>query len=160
MAGFLEFLQTCKPDLYDPTYFDQQGPLLYGPEVFKALAVFLAQSRTGRIISKIKVRSLMDFMGSLFGTIRRKRKCAIEQHLRDNIMNFINGELKDQEGLTTAMHVKALAMPDDTSTVFANLYAPAYLATFMSMRDVLNLTLYINLMIDTASRGSDLLYRS
>jgi hypothetical protein len=69
----------------------------------------------------------------------------------------VRHDLKDQEGLTTAMLVKPLATAESTRYIFSVLYSPSYLVTFLEMRIVFNITLFINLMVDVANRGGDML---
>jgi hypothetical protein len=55
------------------------------------------------------------------------------------------------------MLVKPVALADDTSYILSVLCSTSYLATFTNMRVALNMMLYINLMIDAARRGGDML---
>jgi hypothetical protein len=154
---FQEFLEDCQPDLYDPKYFETQGGLLYKPETSKAYAVYLSQSRHGLSNEKPTVRSILDILNTLFTQIERKRRCQMLKTDKQDAKNFVENDLKNQEGLTTAMLVKPVALADDTSYILSALCSTSYLATFTNMRTALNMTLYINLMIDATGRGGDML---
>lgn len=131
---------------------------MYRPETFKAYTVYLSQTRSGRINDKISVNTILSMISILSTQIQKKRRCVLLQADKDDVKNFITNALKNQEGLTTAMLVKPVAFAEDTSYLFSVLYSVAYLATFSEMRIVLNISLYINLMIDAAGRGGDMLF--
>jgi hypothetical protein len=155
---FQEFIREHKPDFYDPHYFEITGPLVYGPATFKAYCVYLAQSRTGKINGKLAIQTILSILGKLWTQIQRSRRCQFPAYEKDDVKDFIRNDLKSQEGLTSAMLTKPIAFTNDTSHVFSVLYSPDYLATFSEMRIVFNITLYINLMIDAANRGGDMLH--
>jgi len=155
---FQEFMEACQPELYDQKYFETQGEVMYRPETFKAYTVYLSQTRSGRINDKPSVNTILSMISILFTQIQKKRRCVLLPADKDDVKNFIRNALKNQEGLTTAMLVKPVAFAEDTSYLFSVLYSTAYLATFSEMRIVLNLSLYINLMIDAAGRGGDMLF--
>jgi hypothetical protein len=142
---------------YDEKYFTTRGPVIYTPAIFKSYAVYLAQSRDGRINNKISVSSIVHTIGGLFTQIQKQRRCAIPKLDKDDVINFMRTDLKNQEGLTTAMLVKPVATAEDTRYIFSVLYSPSYLVTFPDMRIVFNITLFINLMVDAANRGGDML---
>lgn len=145
------------PDQYNEKYFETRGPAIYPPSVFKSYAVYLAQSRPGRINTKIAVTSIISILSQLFTQIERQRRCQLLKVDKDDVQTFVRYDLKDQEGLTTAMLAKPLATAEDTSYIFSVLYSPSYLVTFLEMRIVFNITLFINLMVDAANRGGDML---
>jgi hypothetical protein len=96
-------------------------------------------------------------LGILWVQIERNRRSPFLKADKEDIRNFVRTDLKEQEGLTNAMLMKPLAMTEDTSYIFKLLYSTAYLATFLEMRIVFNITLFINLMVDAANRGGDML---
>ena len=155
---FQEFMEDCQPDLYDPKYFETHGSPLYKPETFKAYAVYLSRSRRGLINDKPTVRTILDILATLFTQIERKRRCQMLKADKQDVKNFVENDLKNQEGLTTAILDKPLALANDTSYILSVLCSTTYLATFTNMRIVLNMALYINLMIDAAGRGGDMLF--
>jgi hypothetical protein len=156
-AWFQEFMKDNLPDQYNEKYFETRGPAIYPPSVFKSYAVYLAQSRPGRINTKIAVTSIISILSQLFTQIERQRRCQLLKVDKDDVQTFVRYDLKDQEGLTTAMLAKPLATAEDTSYIFSVLYSPSYLVTFLEMRIVFNITLFINLMVDAANRGGDML---
>jgi hypothetical protein len=155
---FQQFMEDCHPELYDPKYFETEGGPIYTTETFKAYAVYLSQTKGGRINDKPKVNTIIATLRTLFLLIERRRYCSIPKVHKEDVENFVTDALKDQEGLTTASLAKPLALVEDTSHILSVLYSPAYLATFADMRIVFNMTLFINLMIDAAGRGGDMLF--
>jgi hypothetical protein len=115
------------PEQYNEKYFETRGPAIYPPSVFKSYAVYLAQSRPGRINTKIAVTSITSMLGELFTQIERQRHCQILKVDKDDVKTFVCHDLKDQEGLTTAMLAKPLATAEDTRYIFSVLYSPSYL---------------------------------
>lgn len=61
---------------------------------------------------------------------------------RKQVGNFVGNDLIEQEGISTAVHKKAIAYSEDLIFVLSRLYSANYLNTFTSMRAVLNLTIY------------------
>jgi hypothetical protein len=157
---FQEFLQICEPQHYDPKYFDTPGDVKYGSETFKAFAVYISQSRQGRISDKPCIRTILGMLDDTWRVIVLDRRSQFPNIEKENVRNFVKTDLKNQEGLTTAMHEKPLALRDDTNHLFSTLYSPECLSTFQNMRRVLNLTLWVNLMIDAGNRGGDMLHNS
>jgi hypothetical protein len=54
------------------------------------------------------------------------------------------------------MHEKPLAYTEDLIFLVSNLQSPSYLSVFKTMRDVINLALFILVMVDTRGRGGEL----
>jgi len=156
-AWFLEFVQLTSPNDFDPNYFEKEGPLPT-PGLIKRYAVYLSQSRVGRINDKISAPSILHMIKQLLTQFERHRRRDFVKADRTDIYNYIRHDLVKQEGLTTLMKPKPICLSEDTTYIMSVLYSPAYLATFSHMRNVLNITLYINLMIDSAGRGGDILH--
>jgi hypothetical protein len=150
-------MQKNMPHLYDEDYFQTRGSVMCPSSVFKSYAVYIAQSRPGHISGKIAISSLIGMLEGLWRQIERHRRCQLIRADKGDVRNFVRTGLKEQEGLATAMHVKPLAMAEDTSYVFSVLYSAAYLPTFCDIRIVFNITLFIKLMVDAANRGGDML---
>jgi hypothetical protein len=157
---FQEFMELTQPTLYDPAYFKTRGPVIYTAEVFKAYCVYLAQTREGRISSKISVHTIISYLATLFGLIGLRRQSAVDRGLAAEVRAFASNDLKEQEGLSFAKWPKPVALHDDTTIVFSVLFSPSYLATFADMRLALNTALFINIMIDCAGRGGDIAFNS
>ncbi|CAG7558411.1 unnamed protein product [Fusarium equiseti] len=75
--------------------------------------------------------------------------------LRHTLGLFISNDLATQEGLSTAMKSKLSANSEDFSYIVSRLFDAQCLNTFGNMRQVLNLTLYLMLIVDTCGRGGE-----
>lgn len=158
--AFLEFLEVCRLEEYDPKFYEKDGHPQYGPEVFKAFAVYLSQSIKGRINGKISILTLTAVLNTTWSLIEKERRCQFLSTDKDNVRNFIRTDLALQEDLSTEMLAKPTAFAADTSHVFSILYNPQFLVTLCDMRRAFNITLFINLMIDAANRGGDMVFRN
>lgn len=65
-------------------------------------------------------------------------------------------ELQEQENLTKRSLAKPLAHAEDLTLLLARLYSTEYLNTFPIMRNVLKITLFVNLIIDIGGRGGEI----
>ena len=74
-AWFQEYMELCKPELYDPNYFATHGEPLYPIDIFKGYAVYLAQSQEGKIAEKPTVSTILATMKNLLAQIERDRRC-------------------------------------------------------------------------------------
>ncbi len=150
-----EYMQFTFPTEYQPAYFDTVGPVA-SVERIKGFAVYLAQTRTGTIESTVTLQYVTSVVRLLCALMQRYRRVDISKADRQNIFAFISNDLATQEGLTTAMKPKPLCMSEDLELMLAKLFSRSYLSTFPTMRCVLNLSLFINLMVDCAGRGGDI----
>jgi hypothetical protein len=105
-----EFMQEYQPKLYDQKYFDTQGCPLYKPENFKTYSVCLEQTKTSCTNDKLAISTIVATVRNLFVQVERKRRCQILKLDKEVVTNFIQSNLRNQEGLTTATLVKPFAL--------------------------------------------------
>ncbi|KAH7179549.1 uncharacterized protein B0J16DRAFT_347172 [Fusarium flagelliforme] len=117
-------------------------------------ARYLARSRVGKSGGAIAVGTVIGYINSCLTAMQRDgttmESCATP-HLR---IIFLN-DLVTQEGLSTAMRPKLPANSEDVTYIVPRLFDAQYLNTFGNMRQVLNLTLYLMLIVDTCGRGGE-----
>lgn len=146
---FHEFMEDQHPDVdVESTHFKLGAP---APDVvlLKEYARYISRSRTGLITDKLSVRTVQHYLEMLI--IAMKRDCHFAEplsHVNLECRNFIATVLFEKEGLSTKAHVKAVAHSEDLTEVLSKLYTPKYLNTFSNIRQVLNLTLYLLLVVD------------
>ncbi|EME47690.1 hypothetical protein DOTSEDRAFT_32084 [Dothistroma septosporum NZE10] len=156
---FTEFLQDQYPDVdVEDRYFTPNRP---PPDMFllKEYGRYLVRSRVGRITTRLSVNTMQHYMAMIVSILE-----AAAGHfpprslsgLRSELRNFVAGDLVQQEGISTAMHMKAVVHSEDLTFILSRLYSPTYLNTFPNMRTVFNLNVYICLVVDLCGRGSDI----
>ncbi|KAI0190467.1 hypothetical protein EV127DRAFT_495163 [Xylaria flabelliformis] len=104
-------------------------------------------------------------MSQLFAIMRRESQPDDSRSghfrvVRHDVFKFVNNELIEQEGLSTAMRPKAVAHSEDLTYLLNRLYDSQYLDTFHDMQMVLNLSLYMCLLVDTCGRGGELAWNT
>jgi hypothetical protein len=125
---FQEYMKDCQPELYDSTYFETRGGSIYMLETFKAYAVYLSQTGVGLINDKLTVRTIQTILRDLFVQIERRRSCQFLKADKEDVKNFVENDLKNQEGLTTAMLSKPVVFAEYTFYILSVLYSRDFTA--------------------------------
>ena len=94
---FQKFLQICKSNLYDSTYFEIQSDVLYDSDIFKTYCVYVSQSRIGQINAKPSVSIISHMMNIIWRQIELSRRCQLRLIDKENVKNFVQNELKNQK---------------------------------------------------------------
>ena len=153
---FREFMQHQHPDVdVDQTFFTPGNAVNLTFPVFKEYARYLSRSRLGQLSEKPTVMTIRYYTSMIMEIVERKSLSRL-YHIRKEVHDFVGNELAEQEGLQRLMHPKAVAFSADVTFILSKMYEPQFLATFSNMRTVLNLTLYINLIIDLCGRGGEI----
>ena len=152
---FIEYLQIQTPQLDPQRYFDANHP---PPDrvLLKKYAIFMAQSRVGHIADTISVRTLINYVRLLFTVFGIDRGHRLEKALTDDIQAYIYTDMTEEYHLSREQWKKPVAHSEDLTYLISVLYTPEYIGTLSNMRQLLNLTLFLNIMVDTGSRGGDI----
>ena len=153
---FTEFMSHQHPEVnVERTFFTPGAAESLSFPIFKEYARYLCRSRQGQLSDRLSVKTVQYYMAMCIGIIERRSKRRLLE-IRHEVSNFIISDLARQEGLRRQMWTKGVAFTHDVTFILDKLYEPQYLASFRNMRVVLNLTLYINLVIDLCGRGGEI----
>lgn len=152
---FIEYLQMQTPELDPQRYFDADHP---PPDrvLLKKYAIFMAQSRVGHTADTISVRTLINYMRLLFTVFGIDRGRRLDKALTDDIQAYIYNDMAKEYQLSREHWKKPVAHSEDLTYLISVLYSPEYIGSLSNMRQLLNLTLFLNIMVDTGSRGGDI----
>lgn len=152
---FIEYLQMQTPDLDPQRFFDGHHP---APDrvLLKKYAIFMAQSRVGVIADTISVRTLINYIRLLFAVLGIDRGAPLDRTLTNEIQAYIHNDMAKEYQISREHWKKPVAHSEDLTHLISVLYRPDSMGTLSNMRQLLNLTLFLNIMVDTGSRGGDI----
>lgn len=116
---------------------------------------YLSRSRVGISGGALAVRTVTGYINSCLSVMERNSERQWNPELRHTLGLFVSNDLATREGLSTAMRPKLSANSEDVSYIVSRLFDAQCLNTFGNMRQVLNLTLYLMLIVDTCGRGGE-----
>ncbi|OBT90547.1 hypothetical protein VE02_00995 [Pseudogymnoascus sp. 03VT05] len=152
---FIEYLQMQTPNLDPQRYFNADHP---APDrvLLKKYAIFMALSRVGNIADTISVQTLLNYIRLLFVVFKIDRGRRLCKDLTDDIQAYIYNDMTKEYHLSREHWKKPVAHSEDLSYLISILYTPDYIGTLSNMRQLLNITIFLNIMVDTGSRGGDI----
>lgn len=118
-------------------------------------ARYLARSRLGESGGALAVKTVIGYINSCLTAMERDSERQWNPVLRHSFVLFVSNNLLTQEGLSTAMKPKLQANSEDVTYIVSRLFDAQYPKVFRNMRQVLNLTLYLMLIVDTCGRGGE-----
>jgi hypothetical protein len=152
---FIEYLQHQTP-LLDPQRFFKPDHAPPDRVLLKQYAIFMAQSRVGRISDTIAVRTLTNYMRLLFTVLSIDRDYALDRNLQLDVQAYIDNDMVKEYHLSREQWKKPVAHSEDLTYLLSVLYTPQFIGTFFDMRQLLNFTLFLNIMVDAGCRGGDI----
>ncbi|KAI1059224.1 hypothetical protein LB507_003665 [Fusarium sp. FIESC RH6] len=152
---FMEFMEDQHPEIQAETAYFQPGCAEPDRILMQEYARYIARSRVGLYGGPLAVNTVIGYINSCISVMERDSKRQFNPELRQTLGRFISNNLVTQEGLSTAMKPKLSANSEDVSYIMSRLFDAQYLNTFGNMRQVLNLTLYLMLIVDSCGRGGE-----
>ena len=116
----------------------------------------MAQSRVGNIADTISVRTLINYTRLLFTVFGIDRGRRLDKALTDDVQAYVYNDMVKEYQLSRAQWKKPVAHSEDLTYLISVLYTPQFIGTLSNMRQLMNLTLFLNIMVDTGSRGGDI----
>lgn len=116
----------------------------------------MAQSRVGYINSTISVATLTNYMRLLLTVLGIDRRRRLEKVLYADVLNYINNDLIHEYSVPCDKWKKPVAHSEDLSHLVQVLYSASFIATLPNMRQLLNFTIFLNLLVDSGGRGDDI----
>ncbi|KAI9721837.1 MAG: hypothetical protein M1812_002173 [Candelaria pacifica] len=153
---FVDFIRVTRPDINPQAMFFTLSSSPPTAAMLKAFATFIAQTSQGLIMDQISVKSLHGYMRNFRSVFYQSTNNTIPKATTEDVSAFIQGPLADQENLCRVRKVKPLTDVHNVELLLSTLYSRSFLETVPNMRDVLNLSLYINLVLDLAAHGGDI----
>jgi hypothetical protein len=152
---FVEFLEWQYPDQDAHRYFNGGHP---APDaaLLKKYAIFMAQSRVGYINSTISVVTMTNYMRLLLAVLGIDRNRRLERELYADVLNYINNDLIKEYNVPRDKWKKPVAHSEDLSHLLQVLYSASFIATLPNMRQLLNFTVFLNILVDSGGRGGDI----
>lgn len=137
-------------------YFERGGPLPT-VKVIRQFFFYLSDGGTGIHGGKLARRTTESYAASFFGALQYTNKLP-ERETREQTYLWIRYNLTEELGLQKQLVVsKPIAYAEDVTLILSKLYSPLGLRGCMSMRIVLNMSLFINLMVDACGRAHELI---
>jgi hypothetical protein len=116
----------------------------------------MAQSWIGYINSTVSVTTLTNYMRLLLTVLKNDRRAQLPRELYSDVLNYINNDLIQEYNMPRDKWKKPLAHSEDLSYLLQILYTPSFIAILPNMRQLLNFTLFLNLLVDSGCRGGDI----
>jgi hypothetical protein len=134
-------------------YFEPRGPVPDTKMIRQFLFYLADSSRLGRGLNgMITRRTAESHATSFFGAVSYCNK-KLEKEIRDQVFLWVRYDLTEELKLNKALGIsKPVAHRADLTLVLQMLFSPLGLRQVMSMRVLLNLTIFLNLMVDTCGR--------
>jgi len=134
------------------SYFEPDGP---NPsiEMIRQFAYYVAKGQGyGGSQGVLTRRTVVDYISLLFSVFRREGK-PIEWRLQQQATTWVMQDLTEELGLNKNIAIsKPIVRQADITTIIQQLFSPLGLRQVLSMRVVLHVCIFINLMVDTCGR--------
>jgi hypothetical protein len=133
-------------------YFQPHG-LVPSTKMLRQFLYYVADSSTGRGPGgKITRRTAVDYATNFFGAYAYSNR-KLEQEVRDQVLLWVQYDLTEELELNKQLGIsKPIAHRADVSLIIKHLYSPLGLRQVLSMRVILHVGIFINLMMDTCGR--------
>jgi hypothetical protein len=136
-------------------YF-QRGGSLPTLKVIRQFLFFLADGGCGARGGKVARITIEGYATSFFGVLRYCNR-PHDRDTREQIYLWIRYNLTDELELQKGQILsKPVAYATDVTLILSKLYSPLGLRGCMSMRLVLNMSMFINFMVDTCGRAHEI----
>ena len=155
---FVEFMEDQHPEIQAEDAYLHPGCPEPDRILIQEYARYLARSRVGESGGALAVKTVIGYNKTCLTAMERHPKRQWNHVLRHSFVLFVSDNLLTQEGLSTAMKPKLEANSEDVTYIVSRLFDAQYLNTFGNMRQVLNLTLYLMLIVDTCGRGGEFVF--
>jgi hypothetical protein len=142
------------PEADSKKYFRREGPKPSIPMV-RQFFTWLAQTHRGNGCTKIRLSTMGGYMDTLWGAVKYFNAAFPTKETEQHKV-WLTDVLAPQENLNLMPEGKAVAYPKDVTFLIKNLFRPEILAKFVSMHQVLQFTLLLNLNIDLMGRIGEL----
>ncbi|RBR19863.1 uncharacterized protein FIESC28_05469 [Fusarium coffeatum] len=152
---FIEFMEDQHPEIQAEDAYFQPGCQEPDRILIQEYARYLARSRVGESGGALAVKTVIGYINTCLTAMERDSERQWNPVLRHSFALFVSNNLLTQEGLLTAMKPKLQANSEDVTYIVSRLSHAQYLNIFGNMRQVLNLTLYLMLIVDTCGRGGE-----
>ena len=136
-------------------YFQREGPL---PtlKVIRQFFFFLADGGHGIHGGKLARITIEGYATTFFGVLRYCNR-RHDRDTREQTYLWIRYNLTDELGMQKGQILsKPVAYATDVTLILSKLYSPLGLRGCMSMRLVLNMSMFINFMVDTCGRAHEI----
>lgn len=126
--------------------------------IMRRFAYYLAVTRKGRNTERLKLITLLTYITAEMRVL--KLLSGLEWQLSEinQIFRFISGKLRDIFSLQTEDSEQPTVTAKDFQVIVHHATSLPFYSTLYNMRESLYILLFINLYIDTGSRGNDLLF--
>jgi len=134
------------------SYFEPDGP---NPSIdmIRKFAHYVATGQSyGRGDVSLTRRTVLGHVSMLFTVFKREGK-PFDRHFQEQVNIWVMHELTEELGLNKNVAVsKPIARQADVTIIIQQLFSPLGLRQVLSMRVILHICIFINLMIDTCGR--------
>jgi len=126
-------------------------------KMIRQFLFYMADSGNGHARnSKITRRTIEGHAGALFGALRQCNR-PLERDVRHQIMVWARYDLTAELELNKDLGISTpIAHASDVSIILREMYSPLGIRQVRSMRILLNLSIFVNLMIDGCARIHEL----
>jgi hypothetical protein len=161
---FVEFashddIQLCT-ELDAVQFFEKSGKVIT-LKIARQFFEYLATSRVGIIVSPItgqKHLHVNTLLGYLYLLVSAAKRCQnpIDRDVVDRTHDWIRYKLDEKKLINRHSEFKHVSMPGDVTTLLHTIFSVKYMATLRNTREVLNLSLVVNMLVDCAGRVGEL----
>lgn len=132
------------------------GARHFSLELIKLFILFLARTSSGSLGERITSGTMRGYIAN---TIAASYRCTGRKQLdpeeKNQVYVYIQSLERDGE-LSNKLRYKHVATNNDLDILIDAIFSDAYNLKVLSIRAMLNMALYVNLYVDSCSRGSDL----
>jgi hypothetical protein len=133
------------------SFFVAKGPAM-PLKTIRQYFLWIATSRQGLIESTLSINTIKIYMLRFFATVEWYQIRDVESEVKQQVGWWIETTLADEAKLHRQVKPKPTARLADVSMLLRTLYTDISLCSFGTMRGVLYLNLFLNLLIDGCGR--------